>query len=660
MKRRHSLLFALLLLQLLLPVLPLQASSLNQSRQSEGTRPKPVEVDSCPNFSPFDAAAILQEPVVADTPIGNLIFGPLPETDFAEGMQGFCGYTNELAVDDNSLNLRQPHLVTDLPYAHAVATAHLTGDLLSSTSGTMLIDWMDMIGLAEVVAAANPKNDGSTFDYLYGTFNIGDYASWIYALETHAKASPSFKMQKIALAKGDPRDELLWLWQTLDDGHFALLVSRQGNDFDLVVALTGKEVSEKSVQGYAQVVIEKIAPGADETVDTTTGTNSASETFCDRLDLAGVARLVGDEVKGQPITSSEGKGCKYVPVSDRTKIQPDDFSPLFETFGLLAGTVPNKAAERLLSGSVQELSTTGQVRDGDALSAILDSLQAQKFADALQQMAALDWHSNSWQVEAMAEIDEPTLLIHGKSGNGWTQFYLFHSRSDGGIDYLTGVLHDEVAEVRAELAAALLALGAQNADPSTDPSTGSNPESTPVATPQASEVVCTVLSQAEAESLIGIPLRSQSASGELGSGCRFTPVGEADDSTDADFIPAFATQGVLAGIMNKDGAAQILSALVDEMGITDRRLNRAVRRGEVQNALRLFSNLEIADSKWQLVPLPEVDTYTVAFSSQIDGQYVTVFLHGADEANIELIVVARAEEGDMDAMRQIVVAAFVY
>lgn len=142
---------------------------------------------------------------------------------------GSTGYANQLAVDDNSLNLRQPHLVTDLPYAHAVATALLTGDLLSSTSGTMLIDWIGAgSGWLEVVAAANPENDGSTFDYLYGTFNIGDYASWISALETHAKASPSFKMQKLSLAKGDPRDELLWLWQTLDDGHFALLVSRPG------------------------------------------------------------------------------------------------------------------------------------------------------------------------------------------------------------------------------------------------------------------------------------------------------------------------------------------------------------------------------------------------------------------------------------------------
>lgn len=63
-------------------------------------------------------------------------------------------------------------------------------------------------------------------------------------------------------------------------------------------------------------------------------------------------------------------------------------------------------------------------------------------------------------------------------------------------------------------------------------------------------------------------------------------------------------------------------------------MNRAVDVAKYKMHCVCFSDLEIADSKWQLMPLPEVDTYLVAFSYKWHGQYVTVFLHGADEADI--------------------------
>ena len=306
---------------------------------SRSAAPAPLIVDSCPNFTAFDAAAILQEPVNADEPIGNLLFGPLPawaaEKEVDQVVHGLCGYTNLAADDAPSANAtlpsaQQTHLATPLDANHAVVASHLTGDISYSTSGTFSSDWFDLILLVQVVGAANPERADASFDALYGAFNSGDFSDVLTWLYQNAQADPSFQATKIALAEDNPRDEMLWLWQTVDDGYFSLLIGRQGTDFDLVAARLGSGVTEKTVLGYSQVVLEKIA---DVGAASSSGNQSAAG--CDRLSLATVAAIVGEPVQGQPVSSERGVGCKYTPVEDDLTVDSADFSSQFQDLWLV-------------------------------------------------------------------------------------------------------------------------------------------------------------------------------------------------------------------------------------------------------------------------------------------------------------------------------------
>lgn len=595
----------------------------------------PVFADSCPNFSPYDAAAILQEPVNADAPVANLVFGPL-SLEYEEALRGMCGYTNSLTATADSGN--QTQLVTDLPYAHAVATAHFTGEILYSTNGTMQMDWMELIALAEVVAADNPKNDGKIFDYFYGTFNVGDFASWTDALEKLAEGSASFQATRIELAADDPRDELLWLWQTLDDGYFSLLVSRQGDDFDIVAALLGNQVNEKTVLGYSRVVLEKIADQS--------GAGTQSGALCELFSAAKASAIVGETLKGTTVQNSQGSGCKYTPASDRTKTQATDFSPLFQTFGILAGTVPPKAAQTLLSGFVEELSTNGIVRDGEALGALLESIQAQDFTTALQQLGDLEWNANSWQVEKVSELGDSAVLIYGKSGNGWSQFYLLQSREDGSVDYLTGVLSNEIADVRQPIIEAAQLLGQNVANSQSKPKL-----------PTTTQIDCAPLSLEAAETILGESLRMQRAEGERGAGCKFTPQSEDDGTSSADFSPNFLTQGLLAGIMTDEGAKTTLLELEEMAGTNDRRLARAISRNDIAGALSRISTLAPESDEWKIEALPEVGESAIWVHAESDGSLFSIFLNAKGKDQTQMIAVQISLEGDIEGMREAVVAA---
>ena len=305
--------------------------------------PAPLIVDSCPNFTAFDAAAILQEPVNAEEPIGNLLFGPLPawaaEEGFDQVVDGLCGYTNAAAdrilSDSAALPLiKQTHLATPLDADHAVAASHVIGGLSDSTSVAFSSDWFDLMLLVYVVGAANPQLADASVHELYGALTTGDFPDVLALLYRNAQADPSFKATKISPAEGHAHDELLWLWQTVDDGYFSLLIGRQGTDFDLVAARLGNWVTEKTVLGYSQVVMEKMA---DAAAASRSGTQLVAG--CDRLALATVAAIVGEPVQGHPVASEQGAGCKYTPVADDLTVDSADFSGQFQTFGLLSGVI---------------------------------------------------------------------------------------------------------------------------------------------------------------------------------------------------------------------------------------------------------------------------------------------------------------------------------
>lgn len=595
---------------------------------------EPVLVDSCPNFTPYDAGAILQELVNAAEPIGNVIFGPLPEAELAESMNGLCGYTNLVAADEGADNSEQTHLATALPYRHVVVADHLTANLLHSSSGLTVGDWLDLIALAQVVSAANPQDDGQTFDALYAAFNAGDYASLIDWLYEQASASPSFKVSKIRLAQNDPRDEVLWLWQTLDQGYFALLISRQEADFDLVAARLGDGVTEKTVLGYAQVILEKVAGASPNQPGTDPNQGGASSGGCDTLSLDAVAAILGEPAQGQAVASAQGEGCKYTPAADDQAVDRADFSQHFATHGLLVGVVPPRSAKQLLSGMIEELSASGSVSDGDALQAILTALQAGDFAATLTQMGELAWESNRWQVEPIRTLDEPALLIRGQSGSGWPQFFLVASRADGGLSYLTGVLRQEIDEVRAALITAATQLAAPTPTP---------PSEEPVATTE-----CAAIAQAEVAELLGTPVQAQAVSGERGAGCKYTPSDE-EPVADDDFSPNFASQGALVGVMPVDATQWLLGELLTTLDI-DEAATAAVRsalaEGEIAAALHQLTDLKLTSSEWQIEAVPDASAEVVWIHSAAEGQQLSFFFQGLSDGN--LLVLALQLSADQE------------
>ena len=75
-----------------------------------------------------------------------------------------------------------------------------------------------------------------------------------------------------------------------------------------------------------------------------------------------------------------------------------------------------------------------------ALGEVLTAIQAEDFSSVLSSMAALEWNSERWQVEAMTEVSAETLLLYTESDNGWLQFFFLQNRVEGGLYYLTGVV----------------------------------------------------------------------------------------------------------------------------------------------------------------------------------------------------------------------------
>ncbi len=400
----------------------------------------PIIVDRCHNFSPYDAAAILQEPVNADEPVGNVIFGPLLDAGGAEGFRGFCGYTNLVPASEGESNLEQTHIATQLGYNHVVVADHLSGALLNSSStGNMITDWFDLALLAEALSAGGENPAGSTFEYLYNAINIGDTASLIDVLYQNAKSNPSFKVAKIPISNATQRDQMLWLWQTLDDGYFSLLISRAGSGFDLVAARLGSDANEKNVRGYSQVLLNKLA-------------EPEASGHCDVLALEDVRAIVGEKVEAHPVANEEGEGCKYTPISDRVTVDSADFSRYFPYAGLLAGVLYPSAAQSQFSTWIQELSTTGRVTDGDALGELLNAIQAGELADALAMMGEIEWNSYQWQVEM---LEDDSLLIYDIARTGLAPFFMFQARADGGLTYLAGTQDQEIDEVREALIEAM-------------------------------------------------------------------------------------------------------------------------------------------------------------------------------------------------------------
>jgi len=416
-----------------------------------------------------------------------------------------------------------------------------------------------------------------------------------------------------------------------------------------VAARLGKGVTEKTVLGYSQVVLGKI-------VDANAG--GALAAGCDRLPLDVVEAIVGEPVLGQPVTNAQGEGCKYTPVEDDLTIDSADFSSQFQTFGLLAGLVPPRAAQEMLFGMVEELANDGEVTDGEALGEVLAALDAEDFASVLSGMAALEWNSNSWAVEALTEEGAENLFLYGKSGNGWTQFFLLQNRAEGGLDYLTGVLRLEIDEVRP----AIVAAASQLAEPA---------DETDTSAPVSTILGCSWLTPEQATAILGMAVGGKAVLGERGDGCKYVPVSEISSITPDDFSPGFESYGLLAGAMPLDAAQWFLGQLNDDMEmseISQEDLAAAIEDGDIAQALTVVGSQESTTTEWQIETLTTDGGDVVWLSVEVeDGTFLSFFMlapsnvevggGGTGAPGMWIIAVQLPADGDVTAMQDTALAA---
>ena len=611
--------------------------------------PAPQVIAHCPNVTAFDAAAILQEPVNADEPIVNLLFGPLPADLLGEegGLQGFCGYASALpAVGEHQSG--QTHLLTQLATDHGVVADRLSADVVPASNGTVLTDWFDLFALAEVVGAANPDHDSdAVFETLY---NFAGHFPLLEILQADASAAPSFTVLDLPLDQADPHDEMLWLWQTLDDGYFSLLIARQDLAFDLVAARLGEQVQEKTVLGYSRVLLDKLND-QESLAQPTTDTPA-----CDLLTLDQVAAVVGEPVQGQAVSNEQGAGCKYTPVADEVTVASDDFSSRFQTHGVLAGLVPSVAAQALLSGMINELATTGQVTDGLALGELLVAVDEEAWTDALELMGLLDWASNQWQVETLKVISDDTLLITGTAGNGWPKFFLLRPAPEGGLYYLTGELAQALDDAYGAIVAAARQLGADST---------AAPAATVPSAPAVDNIdaACPWVTLAEVAALLGEAVQRQAVANERGAGCKYIPQTEDAWVEPDDFLPSFESHGVLVGLMPTSGAqwllAEFLSVIEESNTAVDEAtfaaLQANVEAGAIDDALHQLATLAVTAGEWQIEALPAVSDAAITMYSDREGYRLAFFLRSAADDGMLALAVQLPLDRDVEAMQAAVV-----
>lgn len=219
-----------------------------QKPQSTVEIPAPQRVERCPRFSRFDAAALLQEEVDAEA-VANLVFGPLP-ADATEAA-GLCGYVTTAFSDARQIEEQAPALLSEVAADRAVVV-----DTIDSSDITHLLQ------LATLVTAADPAAQADTLLRLQAQLTAGDTADFLRDVADMAAADPTFTVEMLT----NKNEDGVWLWQQTQDGYFALLLLRDGERFQVVVALLNGDAAEQTVRAYALVIADHQMRSTNATV----------------------------------------------------------------------------------------------------------------------------------------------------------------------------------------------------------------------------------------------------------------------------------------------------------------------------------------------------------------------------------------------------------
>lgn len=588
-------------------------------RQAINDRLVPIIVDSCPGFSAFDAAAILQEEVQSNSAISNLLFGPLADDILAQGSEGdkkgFCGYGSTASTTD-PVDKRQTHLLTAIAADHAVVAQHLT---LKSDTDTLSPAWFDLDTLVEVVGAANPTYDRKASQaMLLFAADEPPYPQVLYMVSTGAA---SFKADWLVVAADQFYDEVLWLWQTLDDGYFSLLIARTGLDYSLVAARLGPDVKEAHVQAYSRLILDKIAPedaaDQDATTDETAGEATEPEQTsldCALLSADAAATLVGETALAYPVAEAASYGCKYLPASTTDESTADDGSPLFLGSGVLAMVASNDFAAESFHGWPQWVESAGA--SADEVDAIQAALDADDVGAALQALAQVDLQTEELHITALPEVSDTAVWLRITDHRDRIAIFM-RTLPDGRVLQIM-VIRSGLAEVEAseleKIEAAIGEAGGQAltdfaqtaAEPSsegvadqaatTDETVDETPESEPTG------LDCSLLSDDDATVMLGVAARHypiQSTTYANLASCTYLPtVGRGIYSPRIEVL-----------VIPNAGALQLLQGIAElppvEASERDA-LQAAMADGDLNELLKRIGQLDLQTPVMAVEALPDV------------------------------------------------------
>lgn len=354
--------------------------------------PAPQRVARCPAFSRFDAAALLQEEVDAEA-VANLVFGPLPLE--ATEAAGLCGYVTTAFSDARQIDEQAPALLSEVAADRAVIVDTIDGS-----------DITRLLQLANLVAAADPAAQTDTLLRLQAQLSAGDTTDFIRDIADMAAADSTFTVEML-----DRGDEGVWLWQQTQVGYFALLLLRDGERFQVVMALLNDEAEERTVRGYALVATGEQTQGTINEVPPTPQVPPDRPTVdCDLITREDAAVVLGEAVHEPVAVAGEDGSCLYVPSSEEA-LTSEEAAVTQPEHGVITQFVTGAEVADQLTSLAEEIK-----RDNpDADEAIFNIIQSQLIAGdtegALELLPQLADGAENWTVEAVDDLAHAAVFL---------------------------------------------------------------------------------------------------------------------------------------------------------------------------------------------------------------------------------------------------------
>lgn len=364
-----------------------------QKPQSTVEIPAPQRVERCPLFSRFDAAAMLQEEVDTEAVV-NLVFGPLPAD--ATAAAGLCGYVTTAFSDARQIDEQAPALLSEVAADRAVVV-----ETIDSSDSTRLLQ------LANLVTAADPAAQTDTLLRLQAHLTAGDTADFIRDVADMAAADPTFTVEPLA----NRNEEGVWLWQQTQDGYFALLLLRDGERFQVVVALLNGEAEERTVRGYALVVTGQQEQGTiNEVPPTPQVPPDAPAVDCDLITVDDAAAILGEAVHEPVAVAGEDGSCLYVPDSEEA-LTPEEAAVSQPDHGVITQIARGADVTDQLSSLAEEIKSDNPDADEDLFNLIQSQLIAGDTEGALELLPNLADGAEKWTVEAADDLMRAAVFL---------------------------------------------------------------------------------------------------------------------------------------------------------------------------------------------------------------------------------------------------------